>query len=99
MDEINLAQILEAFNSAINEEQAWAVCFQCSKFLQHEWQSNTTECYPLSGLESLELSKEGNCHRVVPSSGVFICECMLVHICMLSNPLFVSSQLNNVNSY
>ena len=32
MENCNISQILEAFNAPINEEQAWAICFQIIKF-------------------------------------------------------------------
>ena len=35
MEALTLQSILEAFNAPINEEQAWAVCFQCAKFLNN----------------------------------------------------------------
>lgn len=34
MENLSLQKILEAFNSPINEEQAWAVCYQCAKYLK-----------------------------------------------------------------
>ncbi|CAH1778709.1 unnamed protein product [Owenia fusiformis] len=33
-----LKRIAGAFNTSINEEQAWAVCFQCSQCLLNRWQ-------------------------------------------------------------
>lgn len=34
MENLSLQKILEAFNAPINEEQAWAVCYQCAKYLR-----------------------------------------------------------------
>jgi len=33
MNGVPLQKILEAFNAPINEEQAWAVCYQCARYL------------------------------------------------------------------
>ena len=69
MEELNLSNILEAFNSAINEEQAWAVLYQCCKYLQSEWQTNPSGCHALNGLASLELNKDGFVARIITSKG------------------------------
>uniref|UniRef100_A0AAY5F0I3 KIND domain-containing protein n=1 Tax=Electrophorus electricus TaxID=8005 RepID=A0AAY5F0I3_ELEEL len=34
--ELSLGDILTLYNQPINEEQAWAVCYQCSRSLSEE---------------------------------------------------------------
>ena len=69
MEESNLLNILEAFNAAINEEQAWAVCYQCCKYFESQWQKDPGECFALSGLETLILNKDGIVSKVIASEG------------------------------
>lgn len=33
-ENLTLQRVLEAFNAPINEEQAWAVCYQCARHLR-----------------------------------------------------------------
>jgi len=83
MDVLNLSNILEAFNSAINEEQAWAVCYQCCTFLQSEWQHDPSNCIALNGLTSLELTKDGSLSRIASVSGnTSIIHLSCVRVCM-----------------
>ena len=69
MDTLNLLQILEVFNAPINEEQAWAVCYQCAKYLQKAWSERSVDnglpCF--SCLDAVVLSKDGTVFRVVDS--------------------------------
>ena len=70
MDIISLQGILEAFNAPINEEQSWAVCYQCALYFQNEWERS--HCFTFSGLQSVQLSKDGIVAKVNPSSGSYI---------------------------
>lgn len=61
---MNLLQILEAFNAAINEEQAWAICHQHARRVLDikaaDYSDGAVMPYVLpSGLESIVLSKDG----------------------------------------
>ena len=71
MEELNLLSILEAFNAAINEEQAWAVCYQCCKYFESRWKTDQAACQVLNGLESLILNKDGIVSKVIPSEGKY----------------------------
>ena len=54
---MNLHEILVCFNSPIKEEQAWAVCYLCCKFLK----SKEAEQRSLpSGPKFIEFDKDGN---------------------------------------
>lgn len=52
---VSLSSILEAFNEALNEEQAWALCYQTSKFLQ----DRREEHHRLDSAADLLIHKEG----------------------------------------
>lgn len=67
METSNLQDILEGFNAPINEEQTWAVCYQCANFLRHEW--NKSHCFTFAKLQCIELSKDGTVSKINPSSG------------------------------
>ena len=52
-----LLDILVCFNSPIKEEQAWAVCFFCAKFLKEkEAEQRPLPCDP----KSIEFDHDGN---------------------------------------
>ena len=59
MEGMTLQTILEAFNNPLNEEQAWAVCYQCARCLQNQWQVSPAECFRFGGLPAVELGKDG----------------------------------------
>ena len=60
MDVLSLDKVLEVFNVPINEEQAWAVCYQCAKWLEADWeQSGEGGCFRLEGLKSVLLHRDG----------------------------------------
>lgn len=42
MADVSVEAVLEAFNGPINEEQAWAICFQTVKHLSHPFPSCLT---------------------------------------------------------
>ncbi|KAL4234388.1 actin binding [Mactra antiquata] len=59
-DFINLQDVLYSFNNSINEEQAWAVCYQCVQFfVQNPTQDNYRDLY-YYGIIAIQLSKEGD---------------------------------------
>lgn len=63
MDNLSLLKVLEGFNAPLNEEQAWAVCFQCAKFLQEapperRCSFNDVRCVILSKDGSVEVQPE-----------------------------------------
>ena len=73
MDEISLQNILDGFNAPLNEEQAWAVCFQCSNHLKEIWDEfdspGSKSCFTFSGLESLFLGKDGSISKIISTNG------------------------------
>lgn len=52
---ISLQDILEAFSAPLNEEQAWAICYQCGKFLDESLDRNIT----VEGANGVLLSNDG----------------------------------------
>ena len=57
---MTLHEILEAFAAPVNEEQAWGICYQCAKCLQQKWQDSPKDCFPFTGINNVELTKDGN---------------------------------------
>ncbi|XP_046359819.2 protein spire homolog 1-like isoform X3 [Haliotis rufescens] len=58
-DHFSLSDLVKSFNNAINEEQAWAVCFQCAQFfLRGQPQEKYQDLY-MFGSQALRLSKDG----------------------------------------
>lgn len=55
-----LQDILNSFNSAIREEHAWALCYQCAKFFLESGQR--TAYHGISGVEQVFLQTDGNIH-------------------------------------
>lgn len=53
---MNLSEILVCFNAPIKEEQAWAVCHLCGKFLQDK---GTKEKPLPEGPKSIHFDKDG----------------------------------------
>lgn len=60
---LKLSAILHAFNAAISEEQAWAVCYQTAKCMVNEWNSDSSACYCLSDPAHILIHKDGIIHR------------------------------------
>nr|XP_054764751.1 protein spire homolog 1-like [Lytechinus pictus] len=52
---ISLQDILESFSAPLNEEQAWAICYQCGKFLDESLNGNVT----VQSANGVLLSKDG----------------------------------------
>lgn len=79
---LNLLEIVEAFKSPINEEQAWALCYQIVKnvILRHHEderrssQSSSLQQRPrprfpiITSMEDLELNRDGSVKLPMPSS-------------------------------
>ncbi|KFM61291.1 hypothetical protein X975_05709, partial [Stegodyphus mimosarum] len=66
LDEIGclkLSGILQAFNSGLSEEQAWAICYQSAKCMVNEWNSDSSSCYCLSDTSHVLIHKDGYIHR------------------------------------
>ena len=58
-DYFSLQDILHAFNNSINEEQAWAVCYQCAQyFITNSSQDKFREIY-YYGAVAIRLGKDG----------------------------------------
>ena len=57
-----LQSILNAFNSAIKEEHAWALCYQCSKFFIECTKNGVHGCYETNELGQVFLLTDGNVH-------------------------------------
>ena len=73
MDSPTLQNILEAFNAPLNEEQAWAICHQCAKYLENEWDRNSSKCCRFNGVQSVQIGKEGIIQSVVTTAGNINC--------------------------
>lgn len=58
---ISLQQILEAFNSSISEEHAWALCYQSARCFQRCIADGNT-CYLVTEPKHILLHKDGNIH-------------------------------------
>ncbi|XP_048386063.1 protein spire homolog 1-like isoform X3 [Stegostoma tigrinum] len=60
--ELSLEQILKLYNQPLNEEQAWAVCYQCCSSLQRQRRPGDTQLFPgrLSGARTVILLRDGN---------------------------------------
>lgn len=78
---LKLSSILHAFNAAVSEEQAWAVCFQTAKCMVNEWNSDSSSCYCLSDTSHVLMHKDGYIHR----STVKLCSKGKIH----SSPPFL----------
>ncbi|XP_078609310.1 protein spire homolog 1-like isoform X11 [Branchiostoma floridae x Branchiostoma japonicum] len=79
-DVFSLEEILRAFGAPINEEQAWAMCYQCAKSLQDDWRRCRKECFQFTGGESVALRKDGSVGAVrTESSGPARFESQLVY--------------------
>ena len=63
MEFLTLQRVVEGFNAPINEEQAWAVCYQCGKILQIQKETSSI-CRKLSGLRSVKIYKDGSVEGV-----------------------------------
>ncbi|XP_078689413.1 protein spire homolog 1-like isoform X36 [Branchiostoma floridae x Branchiostoma belcheri] len=79
-DVFTLEEILRAFGAPINEEQAWAMCYQCAKSLQDDWRRCRKECFQFTGGEGVALRKDGSVGAVrTDTSGPVRFESQLVY--------------------
>ena len=69
MNSPTLYNILETFNAPLNEEQAWAVCHQCAKYLENDWNKNAPSCFKFNGVQSVEMGKDGVVQSVLATTG------------------------------
>ncbi|KAK3787743.1 hypothetical protein RRG08_013231 [Elysia crispata] len=60
MELLPFVDILKVFNNPINEEQAWAVCYQCAHFLQRNSSQEFYQDVYESGIHSIWLSRHGD---------------------------------------
>lgn len=59
-DFISLENILNVFSNPINEEQVWAVCYQCSQFYKSEQSSKNYFDLHAHGLRALQVKRDGD---------------------------------------
>lgn len=50
-DEVSLEEILKLYNQPINEEQAWAVCYQCCRTLAQKHRRRNLKCVGASAAD------------------------------------------------
>lgn len=59
-DSLTLLDILKSFNNPINEEQAWAVCYQCARYFLHEQNRLKYRELYTHGNRALRVKKDGD---------------------------------------
>lgn len=59
---VSLKNILLSFNAPINEEYAWALCYQCAKCFQEAFENDREKCCVVSEPEHVLLHKDGYVH-------------------------------------
>lgn len=81
-----LHRIMESFSAPINEEQAWAMCYQLVKHLKSQWKQDPSNCWCVAGPEAVNVGHDGSVeiikssesqkapseHHLVESVGVMI---------------------------
>lgn len=60
---VTLKNILIAFNAPINEEHAWALCYQCSKCFKNSIRNEWSRCFLVSELDHILLHRDGQVHH------------------------------------
>jgi hypothetical protein len=65
---LSLWQILSSFHSAINEEQSWALCYQCVKMFIKEF--NSQNSLLLTDSKYIYVSKDGSIHPKTLKEGL-----------------------------
>lgn len=65
---VSMASMLEAFNEPLNEEQAWAVCYQAAKYLRRH-HAIKHEDFQLQHLSDLKIHKDGHVHISTVQTG------------------------------
>lgn len=58
---IDLRSILRIINQ-INQEQAWAICYELASLMKHLTSTNKNSCAPIESLEQIKLHKDGYVH-------------------------------------
>uniref|UniRef100_A0A8D3ADH7 KIND domain-containing protein n=1 Tax=Scophthalmus maximus TaxID=52904 RepID=A0A8D3ADH7_SCOMX len=73
VDGLSLEEILRLYSQPINEEQAWAVCYQCSRTLARGHRGRRTAAAPrrISGPGDVRIQRDGSV-RVIESLGIMI---------------------------
>lgn len=56
---VALSDILISFNAPINEEHAWALCYQCAKSFKNAYSKNRDKCRLVKELHQVKLHREG----------------------------------------
>ncbi|XP_049959939.1 protein spire isoform X1 [Schistocerca serialis cubense] len=59
---VSLLDILISFNAPINEQHAWALCYQCAKSFKNAMPGDKGKCYYVTELEHVLLHKDGYVH-------------------------------------
>ena len=59
MDNISLQNVLSVFDAPLNEEQSWAICFQCAVYLNNKWLTEPDNCYRFKCVNSIHIDKDG----------------------------------------
>lgn len=59
---VSLLDILNSFNAPINEEHAWALCFQCAECFKSAVESDKNKCVLVDSVDQVFVSKEGTVH-------------------------------------
>ena len=66
MSPMPLSAILSAFNTALTEEQAWALCYSISQFLRFGDHNSFT------GLTDIFIHEDGSIESVGPKYGIVL---------------------------
>ncbi|XP_062842074.1 protein spire homolog 1 [Trichomycterus rosablanca] len=67
-ENLSLGQILFLYDQPINEEQAWAVCYQCCRDLSENLSSGSDQAGIIRGPEDVRINKDGTV-RIQRSAG------------------------------
>ncbi|XP_076325177.1 protein spire homolog 1-like isoform X2 [Tachypleus tridentatus] len=59
---VRLSYILQSFNAPINEEHAWAICYQAAKCFLREWENGGSNVYCLTDTSQIRIQKDGTIH-------------------------------------
>ncbi|XP_054281975.1 protein spire-like isoform X1 [Macrosteles quadrilineatus] len=59
---VSLLDILISFNAPINEEHAWALCFQCAICFKNALQTERAKCRVVTELDQVLLHRDGHVH-------------------------------------
>ncbi|KAJ1519989.1 hypothetical protein ONE63_004221 [Megalurothrips usitatus] len=59
---VSLLDILNSFNAPINEEHAWALCFQCAVCFKSAVEGDKNKCVLVDSVDQVFVSKEGTVH-------------------------------------